>query len=239
MSDWRTRLPVLTGKLVTLRELTSRDAPSLFEFLTDPAVTQHMSAPPPTLDAFAGFIAWTQRQRADGKSVCFGIVPHGLQQAVGIVQVRSLDTDFLADWGFAIGQSFWSTGAFAEAAELVVQFAFDTLGVHRLEARAAKENGRGNGALQRLGANAEAELNRSFKREDKYGSQLLWSLSADEWRQWRMETGRFSPTDATARIERAIQSVKQQLREQSPHKGPDNPTPYPFFISDPRQKPER
>jgi RimJ/RimL family protein N-acetyltransferase len=235
--DWRSGLPTLTGKLVTLREVTSKDAWTLFEFLTDPAVTTHISPPPPTLDAFGGFILWAQRQRSEGKSVCFGIVPHGLQRAVGIIQLRSLETAFLAaDWGFAIGAAFWATGAFAEAAELAVQFAFETLGVNRLEARAAKENGRGNGALQRMGAAAEAELMKSFKRPEGYGSQLLWSLNAADWQQWRLSLGKFSPADATARIEKAIENAKEQLKNKSPRSGNEDPPLYPFFISDPGQK---
>jgi RimJ/RimL family protein N-acetyltransferase len=236
VQDWQSRLPLLPGAHVAVREVASRDAPTLFDLLSDPAVTQHLSAPPPTLDAFAGFIAWAQRERAEGRSVCFGIVPHGLQDAVGIVQVRALEPSFLtAEWGFAIGMSFWSTGAFAEAADLVARFSFETLGVHRLEARAAKENGRGNGALQRMGASPEAELARSFKRENRYGPQLLWSLSAEDWQQCRLGAGRFSPDDATERIARAIDGVKEQLGSER-REGLDPPPLYPFFVSDPRRK---
>ena len=52
----------------------------------------------------------------------------------------------------------WATGVFQEAATLVATFAFHELKVHRLEARAVSQNGRGHGALQKLGAIAEAVL---------------------------------------------------------------------------------
>jgi len=237
MPDWRAGLPTLTGTHVAVREVVLRDAPSLFDLLSDPAVTQHLSSPPPTLDAFGGFIGWVRKQREEGKSICFGIVPHGLRHAVGVIQVRSLEPSFAtADWGFAIGVSFWSTGVFAEAADLVAGYAFESLGVHRLEARAAKENGRGNGALQRMGASAEAELARSFKREDHYGSQLLWSLSKDDWQQYRMSAGRYSPDDTTEKIAKAIDAVKEQLRTSKTKESPDGPPLYPFFISDQKKK---
>jgi len=164
-------------------------------------------------------------------------VPHGLRHAVGIIQVRSLEPSFAtADWGFAIGASFWSTGVFAEAADLVAGYAFESLGVHRLEARAAKENGRGNGALQRMGASAEAELARSFKREDHYGPQLLWSLSKDDWKQYRMSAERYSPDDTTEKIAKAIDAVKEQLRTSKTKEATDGPPLYPFFISDQKRK---
>src|ERR1700694_393391 len=111
------------------------------------------------MNAFEGFIAWAQRERSLANSVGFGIVPHGLHAAIGIIQVRAMKpTFFVAEWGFALGSAFWSTGVFPEAAALVAQFAFGTLHVHRLEGRVATANGRGNGALQKIGGSAEGIL---------------------------------------------------------------------------------
>ncbi|MDE3153994.1 MAG: GNAT family N-acetyltransferase, partial [Acidobacteriota bacterium] len=53
---------------------------------------------------------------------------------------------------------------------------------HRLEARAAVRNGRGNGALRKLGAVQEGVLRRSFLRHGEYLDQVLWTILADEWR---------------------------------------------------------
>jgi RimJ/RimL family protein N-acetyltransferase len=57
------------------------------------------------------------------------------------------------------------------------------LGVHRLEARAALKNGRGNGALRKLGAVQEGVLRRSFLRNGEYLDQALWTILQDEWLQ--------------------------------------------------------
>ena len=51
-----------------------------------------MAPPPPTLAKFAGFVEWSQRERAQGRGICFGIVPHGVTAAIGILEVRSLDS---------------------------------------------------------------------------------------------------------------------------------------------------
>ncbi len=71
----------------------------------------------------------------------------------------------IAEWGFALGAEHWGSGVFTDGAELVLDFVFDVIGVHRLEARAALKNGRGNGALQKLGATQEGILHRSFLRK--------------------------------------------------------------------------
>lgn len=183
-TDWRQALPVLTARKVTLRELRLADAPSLFTNLATQAVERFISPPPTTVGGFERFIQWTHRMRAEGKYLCFGIVPEGQAHAVGIFQVRQLEPGFgTAEWGFALGHDFWGTSVFAEGARMVVDFAFEAVGVHRLEARAAVQNGRGNGALAKLGAVREGTLRRSFLRDGQYLDQALWSILKDDWLQ--------------------------------------------------------
>jgi RimJ/RimL family protein N-acetyltransferase len=183
-SDWRQSLPVLTGSRVQLRELRLSDAPSLFANLTTPEVARFISPPPTTIEGFERFIQWTHSERAAGRYICFAIVPAGMETVVGLFQIRGLEPGFAtAEWGFALGAPFWGTGVFMDAARLTVEFAFETVGVHRLEARAAVANGRGNGALAKIGAVKEAVLRQSFLRNGIYLDQALWSIVREDWRQ--------------------------------------------------------
>ena len=185
-SDWKQALPVLAGTTFTLRELRLEDAPALLTMLTTEEVARFISPPPTTVEGFERFIAWTHRERANGNYACFAIVPQGLTTAIGIFQVRSLEPGFgSAEWGFAMGSQFWGTGIFAEGARLVLDFAFDVIGAHRLEARAAVANGRGNGALRKIGAVQEGVLRRSFVRNGVHHDQVLWGILADDWRLQR------------------------------------------------------
>ena len=182
--DWRTGLPCLAGSLVSLRELRASDAPALFAALSSEQVARFISPPPATVEGFGRFISWAIRQRQAGQYVCFAVVPHGSDTAVGIFQVRSLEPAFgTAEWGFALARESWGTGIFVDGAKLIVDFAFDELGVHRLEARAALKNGRGNGALRKLGAVQEGVLRRSFLRNGEYLDQALWTILQEEWMQ--------------------------------------------------------
>jgi len=189
-TDWRTGLPLLTGNLVSLRELRASDAPALFAALSSQQVAKFISPPPATVEGFGQFISWAIRQRQSGEYLCFAIVPHGSDTPVGIFQVRSLEPAFgTAEWGFALASECWGTGMFTDGATLVIDFAFDVLGVHRLEARAALKNGRGNGALRKLGAVQEGVLRRSFLRNGEYLDQALWTILQDEWLQTKTVWG--------------------------------------------------
>ena len=183
-TSWRERLPVLVGEQITLRELHDGDAPALMAMLSSSEVARFISPPPSTLDGFARLIRWARREREQGGYVCFAVVPHGMTAPVGLFQLRRIEKGFVtAEWGFALGSAYWGTGIFSEAARLLVDFAVETIGVRRLEARAVAANGRGNGALRKIGAVQEGLLRRSFLKDGRYVDQVLWSILADEWRE--------------------------------------------------------
>ena len=182
-TDWRDSLPVLVGAHVALREMRMSDAASLFALLTTDEVARFSSPPPSSVEGFERFIQWAARQRAVGSYVCFAVTLAESDAAIGIFQLRSTEPDFgTAEWGFAIGSPFWGTGVFQEGAELVMEFAFDTVGVHRLDARAALRNARGNGALKKIGAKQEGILRKSFQRNGEYLDQALWTVLDEDWR---------------------------------------------------------
>jgi len=181
-TNWRDGLPVLVGGNVALREMRTEDAASLFALLTTEEVSRFISPPPSSVEGFERFIKWAARQRAVGSYVCFAVTLAESDTAIGIFQLRSIDPDFAtAEWGFALGSAFWGTGVFKASAELVMQFAFETVGVHRLEARAALRNARGNGALKKLGARQEGILRKSFQKNGEYLDQALWTVLDEDW----------------------------------------------------------
>ena len=185
-TNWKTALPVMAGTTFTLRELRAEDAPTLLSMLTTEEVSRFISPPPTTVEGFERFIKWTHRERMAGSYACFAIVPQGMTTAIGIFQVRSLDPTFAtAEWGFAMGSQYWGSGIFAEGARMILDFAFDVIGAQRLEARAAVANGRGNGALRKIGAVQEGLLRRSFQRNGQHHDQVLWGILADDWRLQR------------------------------------------------------
>ena len=181
-SDWQQGLPTLRGQQVVLREMRASDAASLCALLTTEEVARFISPPPTTVEGFEKFIAWTLRQRTAGAYACFAVTLRGFDTAIGIFQVRQLGPTFeTAEWGFALGSPFWGTGVFEDGAALVLDFAFETLGVHRLEARAAVKNGRGNGALLKMGAVREGLLRQSFRKDGVYLDQALYAILDTDW----------------------------------------------------------
>ena len=172
--DWRAELPTLTGSMVMLRELRRGDGPALFAALSSQHVSHFISPPPADVQGFEQFIAWSQRQRGAGQYLSFAVVPKGSDTPVGLFQIRSLEPAFgTSEWGFAIAEEFWGAGIFMDGAKLTVDFAFNVVGVRRLEARACVKNGRGMAALRKLGAVQEGVLRGSFLRHGQHHDQAV------------------------------------------------------------------
>jgi len=182
--DWHFGLPTLSADKVTLREVRDSDAQALLAMLSTDEVAEFVSPLPRTVDGFHGFIREVHDERLAGNSFCYGVVPDGYEDAMGLFQVRQLEPGFgSAEWGFALGSPFWGTGVFQTGARAVIDFSFGVVGVHRLEARSIAANGRGNAALRKMGASQEGLLRRSFLRNGRYYDQILWSILKDDWRQ--------------------------------------------------------
>jgi [ribosomal protein S5]-alanine N-acetyltransferase len=232
LTRWTEQVPPLRGDLTTLREVAASDVSTLFTLFSDPAVTAYMAPPPPTLAKFAGFVVWSHQEREQGHGLCFGIVPDGMTAAVGILQVRSLDpTLSSAEWGFVLSAHFWSTGVFFDAANVLVEFAFTTMHVDRLEARIARRNLRGHAAVQKLGARPGSTL-ASSQHGIPRDPELVWTLREDDWRN-RARDPRVSAHDARQRIGTAVEAAKSLLRRSEL---PETVEPYPLFLFDRRRR---
>lgn len=184
---WQAELPDLVGPRLVLRELTQDDAAPLVGVLASPEVARYMSAPPDRPERLAAFAEWSRREREAGRYAAFAILPRGSDRPAGVVQLRVLDAEAHgAEWGIALGPDFWGAGFFAEVGRLIADFAFDVVGVHRLEARVAVGNARGQAAMRKVGAVQEGILRRSLVTGDGvHHDQALWSLLADDWRALR------------------------------------------------------
>jgi RimJ/RimL family protein N-acetyltransferase len=172
----------LTTRLVTLREPTSEDLGSLVDLLSIEDASRFGIEEAIDEVAVQLLVDRAARDREAGAAFTHVVVNGSNRGAMGLVQVRALDPAFeTAEWECTLAPSARGSGVFIETARLVCEFAFKTIGAHRLEARVQLQNGRANGALRKLGAVQEGILRRSAKRRGEYVDQVLWSVLKDDW----------------------------------------------------------
>jgi RimJ/RimL family protein N-acetyltransferase len=186
---WCDRVPVLENDRVLLRELDSTDVSGLASLVASEEVSRFLSTPPGSPEAFDRSIQYAHEQRSAGAAVWYAVFVRGFDTPAGMFQVRAIEPGFaVGEWGFLLATSYWGTGVFEECAALVLEFAFGTLGVRRLEARVAVRNGRAIGALRKLGAVQEGLLPNGLLRNGEYLDQALYTISDDSWRAVQAQT---------------------------------------------------
>jgi RimJ/RimL family protein N-acetyltransferase len=184
--NWRSGLPVLAGHLVTLREPMPSDLTALVSLLSLSDATHFGLDDVPSEADARRFIEGAAHDRAAGRAFTYVVTITGTQKVVGLIQMRRLDPSFeAAEWECTLAPPSRGTGIFIDAARLAISFAFESAGIHRIEARIVVENGRGSGALRKLGAVHEGILRRAIRRGGAYVDQALWALLKDDWdSQW-------------------------------------------------------
>lgn len=108
-------------------------------------------------------------------------------EAVGAVDLVDVGRDSaeVSCWLFA---EYRDRGYATEAVALVLDYAFDTLGLHHVVGRVVDDNVPGQELVQRLGFSHEGTRREHVYRGGEYHDTYLYGVLAGEWRE-RRSTG--------------------------------------------------
>ncbi|RPH62835.1 MAG: N-acetyltransferase [Acidobacteria bacterium] len=189
-------LPVLMGRRILLREPREGDAAPLFEHTSDPEVTRFLAFDPPSaIEETELFIARAREYRLHDREYIFVIADVGTDVPLGVTALRHLDLMMsTAQIGTWVARPHWGSGVNGEAKQLLLDYAFDALGLHRIEARIPSPNARSRRAFEKLGAVCEGTLRESFLKHGQYHDTHLYVVLSSDW-----DRVRNSPQAATTR----------------------------------------
>jgi len=108
----------------------------------------------------------------------------GARRAVGMVNLMNFVRGALqgCDLGYAIDAEHQGTGLMHWAVQQALQYAFTTLGLHRVQATHLPENTRSARLLERLGFRREGYLERYLLIDGRWRDHVLTALLHDTWR---------------------------------------------------------
>jgi len=87
-----------------------------------------------------------------------------------------------AEIGYALRSDLWGRGLAREAVALALDWAFRTLGLHRVEADIDPRNDGSRQLLQRLGFRSEGVLRERYFVDGRSSDTEWFGLLADDWR---------------------------------------------------------
>jgi len=170
----------LTGFKVRLRELRrSTDLQKCLAWVNDPEVTRFLKINPPVSEQQEE--AFFASAGASG-DVVFAI--ETLEVAfIGTIGLRHIDhANKLATSGTLIGdKNYWGQGFGRDAKMLLLDYAFDTLGLRRVKSSVLEYNDRSLRMNRACGYRQEGVLRQERFKEGRYWDEILLAVMREEW----------------------------------------------------------
>ncbi|HKG93293.1 MAG TPA: GNAT family N-acetyltransferase [Gemmatimonadaceae bacterium] len=176
-------LPTLATERLTIRWLTAADVPALFAIFGDADVCRYWSHPPlADLAAASRLLAEIHAYFAARTLFQWGIARRDGGGVIGTCTLASIDAAHRrAELGFALRRDCWGRGYIAEALPALLAFAFETLGLHRLEADVDPRNEASVRVVERLGFRREGLLRERYHVLGDVQDSLIYGLLRREW----------------------------------------------------------
>ena len=181
------RKPVfLEGKRIYLRPIDLKDMERFFRWFNDPELRRYLLLPFPTTRMAEKEFIDRMTKLKDG--VVLSIVVRKGDRLIGNVSLFKLNTVHRsAELGIAIADlSMTSKGHGTEAMAMMLDYAFRTLNLHRVELVAHDFNERARKAYRKLGFVEEGRKRQCYFCDGEYHDEIMMAILKDEWTSRRV-----------------------------------------------------
>jgi RimJ/RimL family protein N-acetyltransferase len=147
------RIPLthrLHTRRILLRRFVEPDAARVCEIQSNWNVTRmlRLASFPPILEAIRVWLLGHQGEWERGTAYRFALIFEGV--LIGCADIDEV-RDGCGELGYWLGEPYWGQGLASEAAEALLRFAFDALGLDRLRSGHAADNPASGRVLEKLG----------------------------------------------------------------------------------------
>ena len=174
--------PFIVGDRIYLRPLDMEDAESFVPWLNDKEIREYLGKTSPfNLIKEKSYIEGLYK---DDRSVNLGILLKENDQLIGAIGLHDVSIPHRhAELGILIGEkSCWSTGYGTEAMNLMLEYGFDQLNLHRVYLFVLDYNPRAIRAYEEVGFKREVILREHGYKDGKYCDDYGMGILESEWR---------------------------------------------------------
>jgi RimJ/RimL family protein N-acetyltransferase len=178
-------LPITTERLV-LRQYTYDDIPDILEFLSHPSVARATPEIKATEQGVRDYIDVQNSSQPFEQDKCFDLAIERKEDGavMGLLSLVRREHQ-KAEIGWALGIEYRGQGYATESASALVDYAFTSLGLHRIQAGTELPNTGSWGVMERLGMVREAYLRETTLRDGEWQDSLIYGLLSSEWQAQR------------------------------------------------------
>ena len=170
--------PNLITEKLSLRLLTPRDTDELFKLRSDERVNRFLTRHPSrTIEDAGVFINKINRSIRNNESIYWAITLKSDNKLIGTICLWNIQPDnYRAEIGYELNPDFWGKGIMKEAIPKVIQYGFETLKLHSLEADLDPGNSQSVKLLEKNGFIREGHFKESTFFNGKFSDRSVYSL---------------------------------------------------------------
>ena len=177
--------PKLETERLILRQLADTDAPAILEEFNHPKVVEHLDPDPPIvdLDSASAFISWTMEWFVAQHGWRWAVVLKSSQTVIGTAGFhRWSKSDRRCEIGYDYNYKYWGQGYATEVVRRMVQFGFEEMNLHRLEADCNEDNFGSARVLEKAGFTYEGLWRDRIWEKGKFVGLKQFSILESEYR---------------------------------------------------------
>lgn len=167
-----------TERLI-LRKITDQDATKLYQNIYNnfDYFKFYYQVPFNSFEEYKPLVEKYKEYYANGNHFRWGIVLKSSNEIIGLVQLHTKDMlNNNCKIGYIIGYNYTKKGFAKEAVKKVIDFGFNKLNFHRIDANIVVENISSIKLAESIGMHFESLKEDSYKLEDKYYNQKVYTL---------------------------------------------------------------
>ena len=171
----------LETERLLVREFTSSDLNSVYEYSSDPEVVQYMPFGPNTLLDSIKFLERAIKRQSDENRTDYelAVTMKDTGELIGGCRINKA-SDNEANIGYIYNMKYWGKGYATEVAQALVEYGFDTLGVHRVYATCEPENVASKRVLEKVGMVLEGRLRENMVIHGRFRDSFILSILKHE-----------------------------------------------------------
>lgn len=172
----------LHTKRLLIRRLAMRDAADLFDYCRDPEVARHVLWDAHlSISESRAYIRYMLKKYRMGEPSSWGIEHLASGRVIGTIGYMWYQRDNnSAEVGYSLSRKYWNQGLMTEALKAVIDYSFDTLKLHRVEAQHELANPASGAVMKKAGMRYEGTLRGRLYNKGKYVDVALYAILSSD-----------------------------------------------------------
>ena len=170
--------PILQTKRLTLREITIEDAQDIFDLRNNPSGAKYLDRDlPKGIDEIIALIKSIQNGISKNEMIAWAMTEKGNTKFIGQISFhKTYPQHHRAEMGYQLMPEFWRRGYTNEAAKYVIEFGFNKMNLHSIEAQTNPNNLGSINLLLKNGFVQEEYFRENFFYNGKFLDTPVFSL---------------------------------------------------------------